>query len=730
MLPQGSDAHTSALGPARTGSIGRWPSAVVVGALLTIFTYVFVANSWVGDDAYISFRVVDNLVHGHGLTYNPPERVQAFTHPLWLLLHIPAYLISGEFFYTTLAVSFAASVAALLVAFKWLAFARRTVGAGLRRSPAVAAFGRGGGRAVLLLVTVLSSKAFVDYTSSGLENPLSYLLLAVFFTRLFQDLDLGRRSFSAREVAWYTSVAALAFVNRIDSVLLYAPVLLWIAAAAFTSIRWRVLAALALGALPALVWEAFAIVYYGFALPNTFYAKVATGIPEWWLVRQGFVYLMNSLGYDPVTLSIIAVAAIAGLASRDLPFAAVSAGLVLSVGYTVWVGGDHMAGRFFSVPFFLAAVMLVSRVQRRLVAGASLVALAAYNLAAPLAPIKSGPGYVQGWAWRETNGVQDERGYYHRATNLLYDPPRERPDHVWYWQGLSFAEGPERVSVQGSIGFFGYQAGPYRHIIDPNALADPLLARLPVSDQLYFEFYVGHYRRDLPQGYEESCRQGRNLLADPMLHEFYDHLSNITRGPLFSRARLRDIWEFNVGRYRNFAREYDRRREMRVSVPAWNKRLRTDTGERDLERQELHTLGQRAGYLQRGGDIPLRPGHYRIQWVGRYDEPPPVGDTGIAEVWVDGRRLRDTPVRAADAGGPHRALAEIEFDIERPASDAEVRLYLHAGVAATLERLEILGTPPPDSMTNPNVSSSRRAHPDTIAPDAACASAARVDLRP
>ena len=30
---------------------------------------------------------------------------------------------------------------------------------------------------------LISSKAFVDYTSSGLENPLSYLLLALFYLR-------------------------------------------------------------------------------------------------------------------------------------------------------------------------------------------------------------------------------------------------------------------------------------------------------------------------------------------------------------------------------------------------------------------------------------------------------------------------------------------------------------------------------------------------------------------
>jgi hypothetical protein len=36
----------------------RSPSALIV------FTYVFLANAWLGDDAYITFRVVDNFVCG------------------------------------------------------------------------------------------------------------------------------------------------------------------------------------------------------------------------------------------------------------------------------------------------------------------------------------------------------------------------------------------------------------------------------------------------------------------------------------------------------------------------------------------------------------------------------------------------------------------------------------------------------------------------------------------
>ena len=38
--------------------------------LLGLFTFVFVRNAWVVDDAYISFRTVDNFLSGHGLGQN------------------------------------------------------------------------------------------------------------------------------------------------------------------------------------------------------------------------------------------------------------------------------------------------------------------------------------------------------------------------------------------------------------------------------------------------------------------------------------------------------------------------------------------------------------------------------------------------------------------------------------------------------------------------------------
>ena len=70
-------------------------------------------------DSYITFRVVDNAAAGLGLTWNPAERVQGYTHPLWLLVLLAGRLVTGELYYTTIALSIALSLgAAWLLAFR------------------------------------------------------------------------------------------------------------------------------------------------------------------------------------------------------------------------------------------------------------------------------------------------------------------------------------------------------------------------------------------------------------------------------------------------------------------------------------------------------------------------------------------------------------------------------------------------------------------------------------
>src|SRR5262245_2250480 len=82
----------------------------VRASLLLLFTYVFLANAWMGDDAYITFRTAWNFVHGYGIVFNPDERVQAFTDPLWMFAVSAVYFVTREFFFSVTALSWVFNV--------------------------------------------------------------------------------------------------------------------------------------------------------------------------------------------------------------------------------------------------------------------------------------------------------------------------------------------------------------------------------------------------------------------------------------------------------------------------------------------------------------------------------------------------------------------------------------------------------------------------------------------
>src|SRR5690606_38133881 len=52
--------------------------------------------SWLSDDAFISFRYAQNLVEGHGLVYNPGERVEGYTNFLWTVLAAGVIAFGGD----------------------------------------------------------------------------------------------------------------------------------------------------------------------------------------------------------------------------------------------------------------------------------------------------------------------------------------------------------------------------------------------------------------------------------------------------------------------------------------------------------------------------------------------------------------------------------------------------------------------------------------------------------
>ena len=146
--------------------------ARVLAILLLVVVTVRVA--WISDDALITLRSALNITPGWGPGYNATESVQAYTHPLWFLLWVGIGSWTNQWILGLFAVT------ALLVAI--------AVALLLWRAKSLV-------RLLIALALLLLSNAFIDFTTSGLENPLSYatvgLLISLTLTKVE---DVGRRS--------------------------------------------------------------------------------------------------------------------------------------------------------------------------------------------------------------------------------------------------------------------------------------------------------------------------------------------------------------------------------------------------------------------------------------------------------------------------------------------------------------------------------------------------------
>lgn len=496
------------------------------GAFLLLFAFVLVRTAWMCDDAFITLRVVDNLVNGYGPVWNTDERVQVYTHPLWMMALSALYVFTREPYFTTLALSMGLSLLA--------------VGLLLWR-------GAQDWRSVWLMgVWLVGSKAFVDYSTSGLENPLTHALLVVFallYVRHREQATPGGLSGIA------LTAGALA-LNRLDTVLLWGAALLerLIAARSWSA---RIKAA-ALAAGPVLGWMLFALFYYGFPLPNTYYAKQAAGVAREAYLLRGLDYFAHIVLRDPLTPLVI-VGALVGIgATRSgRKLWALGVGVALYLLYILWVGGDFFGGRFFTATFTLSAVCAVwawrQWLNERNVAFvvATALSLACAALVQPIPNVLSDQSYQ---ASRERFGrgrINDERGAYYPHAGLLpvlYGKRLESFD--WAASGVKLKQERYRLYIAAAIGFRGYFAGPEVTIIDYLALGDAFLARLPYTGP--DTWAVGHLKRNLPDGYLASRLSGQNLLSDSQLRAFYDHLRRATQDPLWDMERLKSILALNL----------------------------------------------------------------------------------------------------------------------------------------------------------------------------------------
>lgn len=517
--------------------------SIILLAVLA-FGLVVINTAWMSDDAYIPLRTVYNVANGYGLTWQPHERLMTFTSPIMIFFQTIGYIVTGGVYYSDLFIVITMSIIAVLVfAFK----ISKTISLSL-----------------LGISAFIMSRAFIDFSTSGAENPLTHLLLALFlmfYIKYHNKLD-SRKFFILSLMVGFMSL------NRPDSLILVLPAIL------FCFFKLKKIKGIGLGLLgltPIIAWEIFSMIYYGFPLNNSATAKLVVGGQADQLTHA-LNYFYDSLTWDPITLSLTGTAISLVFIFKKWQYVPVVAGILLYFGFVINMGGDFMSGRFFTATFLMSIVLIITILyeknlyKRKPVLILFFTAIFTIGLLSPTPPVFSDSTYGEGGIPANVhNGISDERGVYYQASGLLrpsYTPHIIDTNYVIdtpgtaSGYGMKLRDSGEPVVVCLNIGFFGWYVGPDKFVVDPLSLGDGFLSRVPVVPGEYA--MVGHYNRIVPAGYIETVYYGENMIEDENLAKYYDKLTIIQRSDdLFAWDRLKEIWNMNTGKYDYLIDAYD-----------------------------------------------------------------------------------------------------------------------------------------------------------------------------
>lgn len=476
--------------------------------------------AWVTEDAYITFRTVEHLWAGHGLRWNVEERVQSYTHPLWMLLLALSKAVSGDLFTNAVVLSLGLTAGTLGLVYRQA------------RSPQVFA---------LTTAILLLCQSFADYATSGLENPLSGFLGVLAVVLLW--------STHPKRLLFFALTTALLFITRYDAMVMFVPVWLFLLYETWRKRSLGDFGQLTLGLMPALLWVAFSLFYYGLWAPNTAWAKINTGISTADLATQGLTYWVENLKFDPfATLSI--AAGVVLLVRREARAALLCLGIALQMLYLVKVGGDYMLGRFLTTPLLVVYALAnvsapASWVRIHWTMPALLLAQTILSMTVFFQPVLN-----------TRTGMSDERAYFARTNGFWVRLRGEAADpfktYPWINQKDDYRATPSQrhISVRFNIGMSGYRDLD-TYIVDRMALSDAFLAQHPMVDA---HWRIGHFIRAVPPDYIQSVVQNRNLMTDAHDRAVLDDVWLASRGELWTAQRWAAIWRLNTGQTARRAR--------------------------------------------------------------------------------------------------------------------------------------------------------------------------------
>jgi len=315
--------------PAKSGpriTIQRWLPIGITAALTAAFILLAAGQvPFLQDDAYISFRYVQNYLNGDGLVFNAGERIEGYTNFLWVIL----LALTANFGYDLpetarwlgILVSAGAVVATFLLARRVLSgFTARWVSIG----------------ALIAAAWVAVNPAVHYWSVAGLETGLFTFLVTCALERLLAGSALS----------W--NLLALATLTRPEGGLIFVICAGWYVSRDISSFKRRWQQPAMYYVLPLVPFALFKLYYYGSLFPNPFYAKTGFS-PEYWQSGIGYLWLyLQHFGLWGLLPGVMVLGVFRARWKASLGLMAI-VWLVYTM-YIVSIGGDVLRAHRFFVP--------------------------------------------------------------------------------------------------------------------------------------------------------------------------------------------------------------------------------------------------------------------------------------------------------------------------------------------------------------------------------------------
>jgi len=273
------------------------------------------------DDAYISLVYAKNLFNGLGLIYNEGEQVEGYTNFVWtLIMSVPFFIKQDPIIF----IKVCGAISGIVLAMATYSTLYRSCG---RLT------------AILTAALLISSESIIYMTQWGLETIFFAACLTSCLALMLGDKPQIKLSAVVYAITCMTRIEAIIFLPVLTLFLLFRS-------------RKQCLTFIVLSMSIFSVYFLWRYQYYGYLMPNTFYAKVGGG--GFKLVARGADYWVEqakALGiFYPIILSVIAFPAMLFKRPADRSLLLSTALFfflsITATAYICYVGGDVFNERF------------------------------------------------------------------------------------------------------------------------------------------------------------------------------------------------------------------------------------------------------------------------------------------------------------------------------------------------------------------------------------------------